>query len=256
MPDAPALPRSPAPHDAAATLVWQLVDSAFPTGAFAHSLGLESAWQHGEVASREDLRRFVEATILQAASGVLPLVNAAYGEPARLAEWDALADAFLSSSVANRASRQQGRTLLASAARIWALPALEALHRRAASTSHPQLPTSKALPIPNSQTLPPQLCAHAAPLTGAVFAVLGVPLETTQRLVLFAAGRSVLSAAVRLGITGSYDAQRLQSECASWFATVLARYRDTGPDDLAQTAPLIDLLQGAHDRLYSRLFQS
>ncbi len=69
-------------HDA---LVWQLVDSAFPTGAFAHSLGLESAWQHGEVVSRDDLRRFVEATILQAASGALPLVNAAHREPSRLA---------------------------------------------------------------------------------------------------------------------------------------------------------------------------
>ena len=33
-------------------LTWQVVDSAFPTGAFAHSFGLESAWQQGEV---EDL---------------------------------------------------------------------------------------------------------------------------------------------------------------------------------------------------------
>jgi urease accessory protein len=105
-------------------LVWQLVDSAFPTGAFAHSLGLESAWQHGEVVSRDDLRRFVEATILQAASGALPLVNAAHREPARLAEWDAMNDAFLTNAVANRASRQQGRTLLASAARIWPSPHL------------------------------------------------------------------------------------------------------------------------------------
>src|SRR5215213_3955997 len=64
-------------------LVWQLVDSAFPTGAFAHSLGLESAWHHGEIASRDDLRRFVDATILQAASGALSLVNAAHGDPAR-----------------------------------------------------------------------------------------------------------------------------------------------------------------------------
>ena len=27
-------------------------------------------------------------------------------------------------------------------------------------------------------------------------------------------------------------------------------------DDLAQPAPVLDLLQAAHDRLYSRLFQS
>jgi urease accessory protein len=237
-------------------LVWQLVDSAFPTGAFAHSLGLESAWHHGEMATREDLRRFVEATILQAGSGALPLVGAAHREPARLAEWDAQNDAFLSNAVANRASRQQGRTLLASAARIWTLPALEELHRRAASTSNSQLPTSKAFPIPKPQTRPTGLCAHVAPMTGAVFAALGVPLETTQRVVLFTAARSVLSAAVRLGVTGSYEAQRLQAECAAWAAAVQARYRDAGPDDLAQTAPIIDILQGAHDRLYSRLFQS
>jgi urease accessory protein len=237
-------------------LVWQLVDSAFPTGAFAHSLGLEAAAQHGEVASREDLRRFVEATILQAASGALPLVNAAYREPARLAEWDALNDAFLSNAVANRASRQQGRTLVASAARIWDVPALTALHRRAASTPNFQRPPSKERPTSNAQSPASSLCAHAAPMTGAVFAALGVPLETTQRMVLFVAARGVLSAAVRLGVTGSYEAQRLQSECAGWIGRVLLRWRDAEPDDLAQTAPVIDILQGAHDRLYSRLFQS
>ena len=230
-------------------LVWQLVDSAFPTGAFAHSLGLESAWQHGEVVSRDDLRRFVEATILQAATGALPLVNAAHREPARLAEWDAVNDAFLTNAVANRASRQQGRTLVASAARIFASSTLDALLARVSSTSNSQSPT------PNSQ-FSQGFAAHVAPLTGAVFAALGVSLDTTQRVVLFVAARGVLSAAVRLGVTGSYDAQRLQSECAGFSATVLARYRDAGPADLAQTAPFIDILQGAHDRLYSRLFQS
>jgi urease accessory protein len=236
-------------------LVWQLVDSAFPTGAFAHSLGLESAWQHGEVASREALRRFVEATILQAATGALPLVNAAYREPARLAEWDALNDAFLSNAVANRASRQQGRTLTASAARIFASSALDALHARVASTSNYQSPASKERPTPNVQPGAP-LNAHVAPVTGAVFAVLGVSLATTQQVVLFTAARGVLSAAVRLGVTGSYDAQRLQSACGGWIGRVLLRHGDVGPDDLAQTAPVIDILQGAHDRLYSRLFQS
>jgi urease accessory protein len=214
-------------------LVWQLVDSAFPTGAFAHSLGLESAWQHGEIASRDDLQAFTEAAGLQAASGALPLVNAAYREPARLAEWDALHDAFLTNAVANRASRVQGRTLVASASRIWPSPALARIQIDVAS-----------------------LCAHVAPVTGVVFRALGVPRETTQRIVLYGAARGVLSAAVRLGITGSYDAQRLQSTIGLWSAGVLARHADAGEHDLAQTAPIADVLQGAHDRLYSRLFQS
>ena len=214
-------------------LVWQLVDSAFPTGAFAHSLGLESAWQHGEVESRDDLQAFTEAAVLQAASGALPLVNAAYREPDRLAEWDALHDAFLTNAVANRASRVQGRTLVASAARIWPSPALARIQSDVAST-----------------------CAHVAPLTGVVFRALGVPRETAQRIVLYGAARGVLSAAVRLGVTGSYDAQRLQSAVGLWSAGVAARYADIDEHDLAQTAPIVDVLQGAHDRLYSRLFQS
>jgi urease accessory protein len=237
-------------------LVWQLADSAFPTGAFAHSLGLEAAWQHGEVVTGDDVRRFAEATILQAGSAALPLVNAAWRERERLAEWDALNDAFLTNAVANRASRQQGRTLVASAARIWGGTALEALHRRAASIPNFQSPTPKELPTANSQAPTPALCAHVAPMTGAVCAALGVPLETTQRLVLYTAARGVLSAAVRLGVVGSYEAQRLQSESAPAMARVLARCRDAGPADLAQTAPILDIVQGAHDRLYSRLFQS
>jgi len=214
-------------------LVWQLVDSAFPTGAFAHSLGLESAWQHGEVESREDLQAFTEAAVLQAASGTLPLVNAAYREPDRLAEWDALHDAFLTNAVANRASRVQGRTLVASASRIWPSPAVSRIQVQAAS-----------------------ICAHVAPITGVVFRALGLPRETAQRIVLYGAARGVLSAAVRLGVTGSYDAQRLQSAVGLWSAGVAARYADIDEHDLAQTAPIVDVLQGAHDRLYSRLFQS
>jgi urease accessory protein UreF len=37
---------------------------------------------------------------------------------------------------------------------------------------------------------------------------------------------------------------------------VLARCANLAETDAAQTAPLIDIRQGTHDRLYSRLFQS
>ena len=93
-------------------------------------------------------------------------------------------------------------------------------------------------------------------MSGATLAALHVPLPTAQRLVLFQTCRGALAAAVRLGIIGSYHAQRLQHDCVNDLDTVLARCDQLDEDDVAQTAPLLDLLQAGHDRLYSRLFQS
>ncbi len=214
-------------------LTWQIVDSAFPTGAFAHSGGLESAWQHGEIEDQAALRRFLHASVLQTGHAALPLLNSAYHQPDQLVALDALCDAFLINAVANRASRIQGRTLVATAARVW--PSDEMSDLRGLSR---------------------RTCAHVAPLSGVTFRLLGLPLATAQHVALFCAARAVLTAAVRLGITGSFEAQRMQHECADWLEHVAQRCRMLTADDLAQTAPLIDVLQAGHDRLYSRLFQS
>src|SRR5688572_27307111 len=98
-------------------LVWQLVDSAFPAGGFAHSGGLEASVHHGHVADSVTLRAFACQAIAQAGRSALPLVTAAHQNPEDLAELDRLSDAFLSSPVANRASRAQGRAFLTASAR-------------------------------------------------------------------------------------------------------------------------------------------
>ncbi len=214
-------------------LTWQIVDSAFPTGAFAHSYGLESAWQHGEVEGPDGLHRFLHGAILQAGHTTLPLLNSAYQRPEDLAELDEICDVFLINAVANRASRIQGRSLVATAARIW--------------------PTGPMIAL---RTLSQATYAHVAPLSGATFRVLGLPLGTMQRVALFGAARAVVAAAVRLGIAGSFEAQRLQHASAGWLEEVARRCCTLSVDDLAQTAPVVDILQAGHDRLYSRLFQS
>ena len=214
-------------------LVWQVADSAFPTGAFAHSFGLEAAWQHGEVRDVPELQRFLDASLCQAGHAALPFVTAAYRAPRQLEQLDALADAFLINPVANRASRVQGRTLAATAARVWPSARTRELSARGTTS-----------------------CAHLAPLSGAVFAAIGLSLVSAQRVTLYGVARAVLSAAVRLGLIGSYEAQRLQYACGAQLDEVLDRCGTLGTEDLAQTAPLLDILQAGHDRLYSRLFQS
>jgi urease accessory protein len=214
-------------------LAWQVVDSAFPTGVFAHSWGLEAAWQQGEVPNLAALQRFLAASIQQTAFGALPLLNAAYREPEKWLELDALADAFLTNAVANRASRVQGRTLLSTAARVWPSDEMSVL-AESVDRGH----------------------AHVAPLSGLVFQTIGLPLETARTAMLFGTARGVLSAAVRLGIIGSYDAQRMQHDAGRNLPELLERANALAADEICQTAPLLDILQSAHDRLYSRLFQS
>jgi urease accessory protein len=214
-------------------LTWQIVDSAFPTGTFTHSWGLEAAWQFGELPDADALRGFVDSALLQAGYAHLPFLNESYANPDAVAALDERADAFLINTVANRASRIQGRTLVATAARVWPSARVKHLQAVACDTR-----------------------AHLAPLSGAVFEALGLPLPTAQRIVLFGTARGVLSAAVRLGIIGSYDAQRLQYGCGARIDAVADRCASLSIEDVAQTAPLIDLLQAGHDRLYSRLFQS
>jgi urease accessory protein len=214
-------------------LAWQLADSAFPTGGFAHSGGLEAAWQSGEIPTRAALEAFAVAVLEQTGSGMLPLVNAAYRDPSRFGALDHLADVFLINPVANRASRVQGRALAATAARIW-----------------PTDPVSAVAACVEAGL------GHQGPVIGTVFAALNLPPDVARQVCLYTAVRGVLAAAVRLGIAGSYESQRIQHDLAPAITAVAERACDLGESDLAQTAPIVDVLQSAHDRLYSRLFQS
>ena len=214
-------------------LLLQLSDSAFPTGGFAHSGGLEAAWQCGEVRDEPALRAFVRDALWQAGRGVLPLASATHDDPARLPELDARCHAFLTSVVSRRASTVQGRAFLATCVRTWPGTMMRAV-----------------------ETAARPLTGHYAPIAGAVLRTLDVPLGEAQQLLLYIAARGMLSAAVRLGIIGPYAAQRLQFDSHPDIEAVQARCALLRERDLAQTAPIADLLQAGHDRLYSRLFQS
>src|SRR3982751_3119019 len=112
-------------------LLLQLADSAFPTGGFAHSGGLEAAWQCGEVRDDEALRGFLSEALNQAGRGVLPLASAAHTDPSRLPALDERCHAFLTNVVARRASPVQGRAFLATGASRWPDPAMAAIEASA-----------------------------------------------------------------------------------------------------------------------------
>ncbi len=208
-------------------IVLQLADSAFPTGGFAHSAGLEACIQAGEVANRTDVERFAEELIDQLARGSLPLVAAVHDAPERLHAIDELADTITWSHVAKRASTVQGRALLDVAARAFAKPALAAARGTA---------------------------SHLAPVYGFVTKTLDVGRDDALAMFLHLGIRGALGAGVRLGVLGPTEAQALHLRLHPALDAALARSHAL--EEVAQPSPIVELLQTTQDRLYSRLFQS
>lgn len=216
-------------------LLWQLADSAFPTGGFAHSGGLEAAAHYGELSDPDALRQYLKTSLEQCGRASLPFMTSAYRAASQWIEVDLLCDCFISNHVANRASRLQGQALMASAERIFG---------RAGLSRFPGASERKAA------------CYHSAPVFGVVTAALGVELEPAARLLLFGHLRGLVAAAVRLGLVGPLQGQALQYQMSATAEQTLEQCLNLGLEDVAQTAPLLDLWQAGQDRLYSRLFQS
>lgn len=225
-------------------LLLQLSDSAFPTGGFAHSGGLEAAVQAKLVTDERGVWRFLGDALWGLGWSSLPFVTAAHEgdlthpSPARggssaFADVDRACDAFLTSTVANRASRTQGRAFLETCARVFPHPSIAELRAEA-----------RALPC------------HHAPAFGATTRRLGASSEDARRVFLHLSLRGLSSAAVRLGVVGPHLAQRMTFDLHERLEEVARACATLTIDDAAWTAPLQELLGGTHDRLYSRLFQS
>ena len=100
------------------------------------------------------------------------------------------------------------------------------------------------------------MAAHLAPVFGAVANAFELSIDLAVRLFLYMTLRGLISSGVRLGIVGPLEAQAIQYRLGSHAEALANRGVDLELASVAQTSPVIDLLQAAHDRLYSRLFQS
>jgi urease accessory protein len=196
---------------------------------------MEAAFQHGELRGRDDLLAFLEAGLAQCASSAVPFVSAGFDDAQSLLEVDGVCDAFTSNHVANRASRLQGKAFLASSEKAFPEAGLKEVRH---------------------ELLEQEAATHFAPVFGAVARRLGLRKDEALRLFVFTQVRGWLSSAVRLGIVGPIEAQGLQARLAPEAERTVEGCAGVGLEELAQTAPLIDLFQGTQDRLYSRLFQS
>ncbi|KAI9817300.1 MAG: hypothetical protein M1832_004722 [Thelocarpon impressellum] len=259
----PSLSSTPAPSDLSSHALLVLADSALPLGSFAFSSGLESYLAHHRVAgqaqgqpasgsSSASFHRFLRLSLASAAATTLPYVLAAHRDPTALSLLTSTLDACLFCPVARRASTSQGRALLT----IWErslAPSVEP-----GTSGHDTLDAFRASLRGPSSTDFRAPAAHFAPAWGVVSALLGLAARQAAYVFVLGHAKAVLSAAVRAGVMGPYQAQAVLASPTLQRDLVAAvdRNWDVAVEDAAQTAPVLDLWVGRHELLYSRIFNS
>lgn len=229
-------------HSSSASLkmwsLWQLLDSLLPTGSFAHSFGLEAAVQVRLIPA-EDLKAYIIQVLENTGSLLLPFVYAANvsPDPETWLKLDTLLNAMMTNEVSRSASTSQGSALLRVAASVFSeKPSLAAMRSAALSRG--------------------DAFFHHAPIFGLVCGLLGFDAETTQRAYMFTTMRDIVSAATRLNLVGPLGAAELQHCVAPIAETLCSKWMNRSIEEACQTCPLIDVAQGCHGYLFSRLFRS
>lgn len=241
-----------------------LSDSALPLGSFAYSSGLESFLAHhkgSNVSQIQLFNQFLKLSVQSMAYTQVPYVLASFRDPLALMELDNDLDASTPCTVQRRASVAQGRALLSvwekafktSAERILIEP--DTQDREAAVALATFAADLKASAISDA---PLPVNGHLAPLWGAVALSLGQNLEEAGYVFLMNHAKAVVSAGVRASVMGPYHAQNLLASemLQKLVKESLERVWFLQPEDAGQVVPSLDLWQGRHELLYSRIFNS
>jgi urease accessory protein len=197
----------------------QIVDSAFPSGAYAHSLGLEGLYALGDV----DLEGYLGLVLTNSLERIeLPVVRFSFVD-ADARELDALMDVVLPVKEARTASRSIGRAFLR---------AVNGVRRCDVDAEH-----------------------HAV-VFGAVLRSWRLDLEDGLQVYAFQALRQQLSAAQRLGKIGQSAMQDLLHRLKPAVCASVERSYALTRDEVGGFAPWLDLAGMAHEHQFARLFRS
>jgi len=208
----------------------QVADTAFPSGGFAYSWGLEAAAAEG-VVDRASFGDWLEGEMAGRWTGFdRPLVAAAFraADAEAVLAIDLRADRAFWAETLRRQSAEAGQAFLAAAARLGD-PAATAL--RAAA-----LEGRGAVHLPVAQ--------------GAVFRSLGLSETLALAASSHAARQSLAGAAVRLGLAGAIEAQRTIARLGPGMSAGLEPPTDMAP---APFAPLSEIaaLRPPETRLFA-----
>ncbi len=216
-------------------LAW--TSPSYPTGAFSYSLGLEWAVEAGEVHDESSLFAYGEAL---ARSGALAIDAALFAhswraapDDAALDEIAAIAAAWRGSAEAALESRQQGSAFLATVRATMPHPRIESFADRL---------DGRAVALSTAMAL--ACSAH------------GVALGPALNAFLHGALANLVSAAIRLGVTGQTGGQRSVARFSAIIPEVACKAMNADLDRLGSSAAGLDLCALSHETQRVRLFRS
>jgi urease accessory protein len=216
----------------------QLADSAFPSGFYTLSHGLEGYAQAGAVdpgTLPELLADLLRHSIGPADATALAITHRAAGAD----DWDLVVttDRRLSASKLNRevrtASTRTGKQLVDVARRLYGGGGLD---------RYRQLIADKRTP------------GNQAVAAGVVYAAAGVAADRAVAGDLFAFAASFVGAALRLRLTDHLLAQVLLAQAAPVIEEVTGDALVRQLADLGGCVPMVDVMSGRHERADGRLF--
>lgn len=221
----------------ALTRLLQLADSAFPTGAFAHSLGLEGVHAAHGLRDEHDLERVLHEQLAAIATSDLVVVRAAHtgGGLDVLIALDHELDATRSTREAREASRSTGERFL----------------RAARAVLEDRLLAELDYAVTAGRT-PGTLAVG----WGVACAGAGIDAASTLHGYAFAALSALSAAGQRLVPLGGIATQRALWGAAGEIDAAVARSSEIGPDDLCAFLPALDIRSAQHERQRVRLFIS
>jgi urease accessory protein len=217
----------------------QLSDAAFPTGSYAHSLGLEETVRQGQVRDEASLCVFLRDHFIPALTHVdLPLVResrsaAIAGDRADLIALDRLAGALRVSRELREASLQTGRRRLAILIRLRPTPEMKLVDQ-----------ISREDP----------LAGHHAVVWGVSCA--GLPVRASLEAYYYHSVSCICMAAPKLIRIGQEATQRALSGCLDdadrWVSQALGIPREA----IGWFDPVLDIASMRHELADERLFIS
>lgn len=219
--------------------IWQ-ADSAFPSGSFAFSNGLEGAAALGAALDRAGLAAILEATLRHrwATSDRVAVVHAfrAADLPA-LAALDRAFDVAILNEPLRLGSRRNGAALLAAHRRL-GTPGADGFQREiAAGRAFGHLPVAQ----------------------GFLWQASGLDESSAVAASGYVTAAGIVAAAVRLGRIGAVDAQTVLARAlpiiAEW-ADAEATTVSAGAPGFASMTPWIDIAASRHARADIRLFSN